>query len=258
MKIGISSPAFALQPFLETFDAVAQDFSHWEILADISQLLPDIAEEFKEHAPSYDMEYSIHAPFNDLNLASLNPELRALAIKYVEDAIKIAVDLGITLVSLHPGHLSPSGVYELDKVHKANLKSIREIAKFASKYSITLALENMPMKHWTLGNSTEEILGMIDDTQLGMCFDVGHAFIQNEIDGFLGNIDRIYNVHIHDNNGRRDEHLVLGEGAIDIQDVIRRLNGGYRGTVIIESNNLPEGVKSRKYLEKLFKELGIG
>ncbi len=61
MKIGISSPAFALQPFLETFDAVAQEFSHWEILADISQLLPDIAEEFKEHAPSYDMEFSIHA-----------------------------------------------------------------------------------------------------------------------------------------------------------------------------------------------------
>jgi sugar phosphate isomerase/epimerase len=115
----------------------------------------------------------------------------------------------------------------------------------------------MPMKHWTLGNSTEEILGMIDDTQLGMCFDIGHAFIQNEIEGFLGNIDRIYNVHIHDNNGRRDEHLVLGKGAIDIPDVIRRLNGGYRGTIIIESNNLPEGVESRKYLKKLFIELGI-
>ncbi len=248
MKIGISSPAFALKPFLPTLERVVKNFELWEIVADLKQLLPDIAAEFKQYTSSYDIEFSAHAPFNDLNLAALNPNLRALAIKYIKETIKIADELGISLISFHPGHLSPSGVYSIDKVYEANLKSIREIADYTSEYNIKLALENMPLKHWTLGNTAAEILEMIHDTQIGICFDVGHAFIQNEITGFLDNIDKIYNVHMHDNNGRRDEHLILGKGSIDIQNIINTLKDGYTGNIIIESNNLEEGILSKNYL----------
>ncbi|WP_455392061.1 sugar phosphate isomerase/epimerase family protein [[Eubacterium] cellulosolvens] len=251
MKIGISSPAFPLEPFSETLEMVSKEFSLWEIVADLNQLLPDIADDFRQYSPSYDLAFSIHAPFNDLNLASLNPKLRKLAMEYVKDSIATAAALGITLVSFHPGHLSPSGVYKTDKVLEANSKSLREIAKFSEEYSITLALENMPMKNWTLGNTAQEISEMIGNLPLGMCFDIGHAFIQNEVEDFLGHIDRIYNVHIHDNNGRRDEHLVLGEGAIDIPNILTKLNSKYNGNIIIESNNLPEGIESKRYLEKL-------
>ena len=257
MKIGISSPAFAYEPFSKTLPAVAEEFTLWELVADLKQLLPQIADEFKQLTPSYNIEFSAHAPFNDLNFAALNPELRKLAINYITDTIKIAHELEITKISFHPGHLSPSGVYYIDKVKETNLKSIHEIANFAEDYSITLALENMPIKNWTLGNSANEILEMISGTSIGICFDIGHAFIQNEVDEFLKNIDLIYNVHFHDNNGRRDEHLVLGEGAIDIPNIIKKLNNGYTGNIIIESNNLHEGVKSKEYLEKLFKEFGI-
>lgn len=257
MKIGISSPSFALEPFAQTFEAIATEFTHWELLADINQLLPDIADEFKQLTRSYDINFSVHAPFNDLNLAALNPQLRELAIEYIKQTIKTAHDLDITLITLHPGHLSPSGMYNIEKVQAANLKSIHEISEFASDFPVTIALENMPMKHWTLGTTVEEILGMIKNTQLGICFDIGHAFIQNEVEGFLENIARINNVHIHDNNGRRDEHLILGKGAIDIPDIVNKLNNGFNGNIIIESNNLHEGLESRKYLEKLFKDLGI-
>ncbi|MFW9882415.1 MAG: sugar phosphate isomerase/epimerase family protein [Candidatus Thorarchaeota archaeon] len=251
MKIGISSPAFTLQPFDKTLEIVSKDFTLWEIVADIEQLLPKIVDDFKQLTPSYDMEYSIHAPFNDLNIASLNPELRKLALRYIKDAIKIADELEIGMLSLHPGHLSPSGLYDKDTVYETNLRSIREIANFARDYSITIALENMPIRNWTLGNSASEILDMISDTQFGICFDVGHAFIQDEIDGFLDVIDKIYHVHIHDNNGRRDEHLILCEGAIDIPSIIEKLKKEYSDMLIIESNTLSEGIKSKGILEKM-------
>ena len=109
----------------------------------------------------------------------------------------------------------------------------------------------MPIRGWTLGNSAPEVLKMISDTQFGICFDVGHAYIQNEVDGFLENIDKIYHVHIHDNNGRRDEHLILGEGAIDLLSIIEKLKKSYTGMIIIESNTLVEGVKSKSILEKM-------
>ena len=110
MKIGISSPAFTLEPFTKILEEVSKDFNLWEIVADLKQLLPLIVDDFKQLTPSYDLEFSIHAPFNDLNIASLNPELRKLAIGYIKDAIKIADDLEISMLSFHPGHLSPSGL----------------------------------------------------------------------------------------------------------------------------------------------------
>lgn len=251
MKIGISSPAFALEPFSKTFDAVAEKFEFWEILADLEQLLPDIAEELKVRAPSYDIKFSVHAPFNDLNIAALNPQLRNLAVNYVKNTIKTAAELEISLVSLHPGHFCPSGIYNTKKVLETNLRSIHEIAKFANDYSLSLALENMPIKNWTLGNTAEDILNMINDTELGICFDIGHAYIQNEVEKFLEHVDRIYNVHIHDNDGRRDQHLILGEGAIDIPQIIKTLNDNYTGAIIIESNTLEEGVKSKEVLQSI-------
>ncbi len=256
MKIGISSPSFALAPFTKTLDEVARHFSHWELVADLKQLLPDIAYQMKELAPSYDLEYSIHAPFNDLNLAALNPELRKLAIRYLKETISSASELGIELITFHPGHLCPSGVYALDMVYQENLKSLREIGEFIENdgLKITLALENMPLRNWTLGNTTEEILEMVDATPFGICFDVGHAFIVDNQDGikkFLNNISKFKNVHIHDNNGKRDEHLILGEGKIDIPLVVEHLKKEYNGPIIIESNDLIEGIRSREYLEKL-------
>jgi len=251
MRIGISSPAFALEPFLKTLELVSTEFQHWEIVADLKQLLPDIKEEFKKTMPSYNLDISVHAPFNDLNIAALNLQLRTLAIDYIKETITTADKLDIKLISLHPGHLCPSGVYAVDKVKEANLKSLHEIDEFASNYNITLALENMPVKHWTLGNTATEILSMISNTDIGMCFDVGHAFILGEVDNFLNNIDHIKNVHVHDNNGRRDEHLVLGEGAIDYPYIIKTMALKYSSSIIIESNNIEEGIKSKKYLQTL-------
>lgn len=251
MKIGISSPAFTLEPFAKTLEEVSKNFTLWEIVADLKQLLPVIVDDFKQLTPSYEMEYSVHAPFNDLNIASLNPELRKIAIQYIKDAIRIADELELNMFSFHPGHLSPSGLYDMEKVYEINLKSINEIAKFAQDYSIKIALENMPIRSWTLGNSAHEILTMISNTQFGICFDVGHAYIQNEVDGFLDNINEIYHVHIHDNNGRRDEHLILGEGSIDIPNIIEKLKKKYTGKIIIESNTLDDGIKSKEILEKL-------
>jgi sugar phosphate isomerase/epimerase len=254
MQIGISSPAFALKPFLDILDSVAVEFNHWEIVADLNQLLPDIAADFKQTTPSYDLKFSVHAPFNDLNLAALNPELRAIALDYVKKSIAMANELDIQLVSFHPGHLCPSGIYAQDKVHETNLRSIMEIAKYAEQFDIELALENMPVKYWTLGNTADDILEMIADTQVGICFDIGHAFIVNEVDNFLKNVSEFSNVHIHDNNGRRDEHLILGQGEIKIPEIFNKINNGYSGPLIIESNDLSEGVESKKYLTKLLSD----
>ena len=91
----------------------------------------------------------------------------------------------------------------------------------------------------------------MDGTDLRICFDIGHANTMGQIDAMIDLFaDRISNIHIHDNNGERDEHLTIGDGSIDFEHVIRRLSG-YKGNYIIESKDLPSAVLSNQRLKKL-------
>ena len=60
------------------------------------------------------------------------------------------------------------------------------------------------------------------------------------------------NVHIHDNNGKRDEHLELGEGNIDFGAVVNMLDG-YTGNFVIEVKTacMESAARSRDLLRKI-------
>jgi sugar phosphate isomerase/epimerase len=44
---------------------------------------------------------------------------------------------------------------------------------------------------------------------------------------------------------------VVGEGVVDVPRVVECLKMGYDGNLIIEANNLDEGVRSKEYLMDL-------
>jgi sugar phosphate isomerase/epimerase len=59
--------------------------------------------------------------------------------------------------------------------------------------------------------------------------------------------------------GKRDEHLVLGEGECDFEDVLSRLlpidNPNFNESLVIESNSFPEAIRSQDYLKGLLSSL---
>ena len=47
--------------------------------------------------------------------------------------------------------------------------------------------------------------------------------------------ERLMHVHLHDNQGERDEHLGLGQGTVPWEAALRALAvAGYQGAVILE------------------------
>jgi sugar phosphate isomerase/epimerase len=51
---------------------------------------------------------------------------------------------------------------------------------------------------------------------LKICFDTGHAHLTGGIDAAFRSLhERIAVVHLHDNHGEKDEHLLPYEGEID-------------------------------------------
>jgi sugar phosphate isomerase/epimerase len=118
---------------------------------------------------------------------------------------------------------------------------------------VTIALENMPANINATCTSPEELLRVLDGTELGICFDVGHANTTGNIDTFLPLAHRFINVHLHNNGGQWDEHNVIDDGSADVAKVVSALKGSYKGNIVIESTDLETGIISKGKLEALLR-----
>jgi sugar phosphate isomerase/epimerase len=119
--------------------------------------------------------------------------------------------------------------------YDAKIETLRRLLKGASKFGITLCLEN-----------TEESPEIFMDIfkrlpELGFCLDVGHAnLFSNDPQKFLAVFsDRLKHIHVHSNHGgdseKDDIHLPVGEGNIDYHQIFSKLSEiGYNDTMTLE------------------------
>lgn len=116
-------------------------------------------------------------------------------------------------------------------------------------------------------SNTDAILRLMDHVKsdnFGAVLDTGHQNAQKEILPLsiekLGN--KIFYLHVSDNDGKVNEHLPLGKGNIDWEGVFLALKKhNYQGYVAIDIGNVPEIEKayidSKRFLEDLWLRLGI-
>lgn len=251
MKIALSSPKFSLRPFEEILPRIAEKFEMWEIVAERFHYLPDIKLKLKELLASYNIDISIHAPLSDINIGSINKNIREQSVKEVINSIEAANFLGAKIVTFHPGHLSPLGIEIPEIVKEYNRKSVKQVSKIGLEFGVKLAIENMPRMLWTTFDSPEELIDAITGTEVKICFDIGHANTSNNIKEFLNYSEFFINVHLHDNFEKPDPHLILGEGNIDFKGILGDLSKKYHGNFVIESKGLENGIKSKTRLDKI-------
>jgi sugar phosphate isomerase/epimerase len=243
-----------MTPFWDMLDRIEKHFPSWEIISEGLHNMPIIQDDIRRVRESYNIHFSVHAPFSDLNIASLNPKVRGSSIEQVMESIKISSELDIELVTLHPGHKSPLGAYFADKMVEMNKQSLIAIDKQAEEFGVILALENLPRMWISICHDAHQIRELIDGTNMKICFDFGHANISDTIDDFMELKDSFANVHMHDNDANKDYHMVLGEGNIDFKGILKELSG-YGGNYVIESTNLEDGIKSKAILEGLLEDI---
>lgn len=248
--ISVSSPAFSLMPLDRAIESVAKSFRAWEIVAEGAHRLPDIEKRFMEISGSYDLEYSVHAPLSDINIGSLNPSMREASLQEVLLAIGCCRRMGIDLITIHPGFITPLGQHDREAVIRETRRSLREIDKAATENGVVAALENMPRMPITTCTEPVELLSLLEGTSLKVCFDIGHAHTNGNIDEFVKHRSLFANIHIHDNDGTSDQHMAIGEGKIDFPRVINALNG-YQHRYVIEARNIESAPLSSERLKRL-------
>jgi len=245
--IYISSNSFTHMHLKDVLNLIEPHFRGFEISAEGTLRLPDIENDLKEYMESYDMRFQVHAPYSDINIAAGNPSIRKAVLNELIGAMRSAHSLGIYVVTIHPGFRTP--LYRrAEDVRKRTIETLKILEKHAIDLGIALALENMPLTFITVGREPWELEEMTDGLEIRWCFDVGHANTTGTIDKFIEHRERFANIHIHDNMGKEDEHLPLGDGNIPWKQIFSSLSG-YRGNFVLEMDRgMDDALKSMDFL----------
>ncbi|HPR67572.1 MAG TPA: sugar phosphate isomerase/epimerase family protein [Methanothrix sp.] len=251
IMFSFSSSALVDQPFDWAYQLEDLGYSGWEIVNEGKQrLTAETMPLAREIVETTNLVITIHLPYSDLNLASMNQPIWEETIRQMKACISLASDFcGLAVV--HPGYLSPLGKQMPDRAWEQNILGLAEICDHANEFGMTIAVENMLNIESMLGRTPEEILGMLENVRrenLGFVFDVGHANTNGNVDSFLPLKDKMVHVHVHDNKGVRDEHLPVKSGNVNWLRVAEALRG-YDGRFVTEARTLVQGVQSMRNLK---------
>lgn len=138
---------------------------------------------------------------------------RIEAMDEVKRAIDVAELIPVSAVTLHLG-LKDDPWNE--RAIENSLTAIEHIKAFAHPLGVKVLLENL-QNDVTTPEHLLEILHVGHFDSVGITLDVGHAHLsqtglEHAVELLRG---RIHEIHVHDNQGMRDEHLWPGSGNVD-------------------------------------------
>ncbi|MDD4137049.1 MAG: sugar phosphate isomerase/epimerase [Methanoregula sp.] len=230
-------------------------YAGWEIVSDGNYRLEnnDCFRKVEEILATTKLGASVHAPYGDLNLATLNDPIWRESIRQLCSCIEHAAAL-TDRVTIHPGYISPIGKMMPEKVWALQKEALRQIGRCASEHGVLACLENMISFKEFLCRAPEELIGMTEGIDgIGMTFDFGHANTVGKVSEFLRYVDKASHIHIHDNHGMSDEHLALGEGTIAWETVGRGISAQYNDRrIVIEGRSVEEAKKSLVVFRRYF------
>ena len=250
MKIGASSLAGIEKPLEETLEFVENlgleyvELVHQFPTADIGI---DILE-------SYNLKYTIHAPFMDVNLASLQEKSRTNSIEQIEESMDFATEINAEAIVVHPGLTSfLPNKYFPKHVLKAAENSIKEIGEYGNDIGVLTTIENMPNFPSMIYQNIHDLNELLVSLDMPMTLDIGHANHAGYPPEAMY-FDSIKHIHAHDNFGDDDSHLALGEGSIQLNTIINTFEkNNFDGIYIIEVNDFDSIKKSYEFMKKNFK-----
>ena len=178
---------------------------------------------------------SLHLPFYPFeiyDISSLDENVRQAAIMSHTRLIERAAKSGIKIFVIHP---SGEPIADSNRKRKIELtkNSLSVLADVCERLDVTLAVEDLPRT--CLGNRSDELLYLVEDKRLKVCFDTNHL-LGEDIEHFILAVgDRFISTHVSDYDTINERHWLPGEGVIDWMRLIGALDKvGYCGPILYE------------------------
>ncbi|SDF35260.1 Sugar phosphate isomerase/epimerase [Thermus arciformis] len=243
MRLGFS-PFNAELGYEKAFPLAAELGLDLEVAYDLHEVLPlPGPKDLKATGEALGVGFTLHLPFVELNPASLIPSVRKLSQERLLRALEFGEALGARVGVLHTGQVPLRHPLALSLAREA----LEETLALLAPSPIPLALENLALEEGDLLRGPEELKGLLDRFPgLGFCLDVGHALVELGPRGpllyweALG--ERLLHLHLHDNHGRKDDHLPVGAGSVP-WEALAPLLRGFSGTAALEVGGKEGGVR---------------
>jgi sugar phosphate isomerase/epimerase len=160
---------------------------------------------------------TIHAAFLDLNPGALDTTIREATRQRFQQVFQAAEILKPKVIVFHPGYDELRYGSSRDAWLENSISFWREFLPQARAVGTVIAVENIFEKD---PSTLRALLEAVADPCFRHCFDVGHwnMFSTGGLEEWFIELGSyMAELHIHDNCGRADEHLPLGEGQIDFE-----------------------------------------
>ncbi|PKO20102.1 hypothetical protein CVU37_01135 [candidate division BRC1 bacterium HGW-BRC1-1] len=158
------------------------------------------------------------------NWASHRPHERAAGVALVRNRLEMTAHLGGDAVVMHIPSGPPSGALR---------RSLDALQPVVRSTGVRIAIENGQFP------SIITLLSEYPPDFLGHCYDSGHANMTNG--GGIGGLDQIKDrllvVHLHDNDGQRDQHKLPFSGTVNWPSLAKTLAASaYKKPLSTEAN----------------------
>ncbi len=180
---------------------------------------------------------SLHAPYSiELDITSPSEPQRQTAVQEILAAAASIPQIGGHTLVLHAGSEDEKLAGSSRRRLRQSVKSLTKIYAFCQANNIKMAIEDM-LPH-LLGGRTWELEWILGElpTEIGVCLDTGHSFLSGDLFGRLKAFaPRLMMLHVHDNQGKCDDHLPPGEGDINWPAFFEALSAiPFRGEMVLE------------------------
>ena len=193
------------------------------------------------HAPMYNDEYwGRSGPQAVVDITEPVKTKRIAMVDEIKRALEMAESIPFRYMIQH---LGVAGQEYDERRIDAGFDSLDELSNFARARGVEVLLENTPNSL----SSAERLVGFLIQThlKLGFCLDVGHANMNEGVEAaYRLMADRIRSTHLHDNDGKDDQHLfptMNHGGTIDWKRTVTTLRSRPdQYPLVLELKEVPE------------------
>ncbi len=204
-------------------------FEYIELWGEVPHAYPEWTNrhQLRDTLSEYDMTLTMHAPFTDLNPASPFQPVKGAVERTLSDFVKFSDYLGATMVTVHPGSVHNEGL--VPESTQNAIKTLNVMVK-ASGGRLSINVENLTRSgskyHFPLASTLESLELILADVEGTRCtLDTGHAHVNGQ--SWVNLADRLGSklaeVHLSDNAGATDDHMIPGEGNAPLSGIREKL-----------------------------------
>lgn len=240
--------------------------SYVEFRGEFPFFFPNITPEqdldfFREILRQAGLRCTLHSTEYDVNLASLNRDLRAAAVECYKKYIDLAARVGAEVVVVHGGVLyqeytqTPDAGENILRAGHLLRRSLLALSDYAAGKKLVIGLENSPPgADYALvfdADSQIEFLKSINRPNVKALVDIAHAFLRGlDLENYLNRIKPfLCEIHAHNNWGKNDDHLGLHHGKINFEALLRH-SAFQKVPVIMEIKSYQEAVATFEWLAR--------